>query len=150
MYLLYRERYNGIISSIIDAQYLELFFLISGKLQNHRGMTQYFFSLKTSSFYIYRFTYILHMLLNHVEVYFEYEHARDIVGTWMFSVNIDTLYVIVTLRTIVSTEICKYGQLFFELKRFKVFIGGYHESLLSDKRGNPCAYEVATRTINNQ
>ena len=120
-YLLYREIYNGIISSIIDAQYLELFFLISGKLQNHRGMTQYFFSLKTSSFYIYRFTYIPYMLLNHVEVYFEYEHARDIVGTWMFSLNIDTLYVIVTLRTIVSTGICKYGQLFFELKRFISF-----------------------------
>jgi len=48
-----RERYKGIISSIIDAQYLELFFLLSGKLQNHRGMTQYFFSLKTSSFYMY-------------------------------------------------------------------------------------------------
>ena len=100
---------------------MELFFLISGKLQNHRGMTQYFFSLKTSSFYIYRFTYIPHMFLNHVEVYFEYEHARDIVGTWVFSLNIDTLYVIVTLRTIVSTGICKYGQLFFELKRFISF-----------------------------
>ena len=121
----------------VDAQYLELFFLISGKLQNHRGITQYFFSLKTSSFYIYRFTYIPHMLLNHVEVYFEYEHVRDIVGTWMFSLNIDTLYVIVTLRTIVSTGICKYGQLFFELKRFEGFIGGYHESLLSDRAGKP-------------
>ena len=74
------------------------------------------------------------MFLSHVEVYFEYKHACDIVGLCMFSFNLDTLCVIVTLRTIVSTEICKYGQLFFELKRFKVFIGGYHESLLSDKR----------------
>ena len=121
LYLLYRERYNGIISSIIDAQYLELLFLLSGKLQKSSRYDTIFLSLKTSSFYIYRFTYIPCMLLNHVEVYFEYEHARDIVGTWMFSLNIDTLYVIVTLRTIVSTGICKYGQLFFELKRFISF-----------------------------
>ena len=90
------------------------------------------------------------MFLSHAEVYFEFEHARDIVGIWMFSLNLDTLCMIVTLRTIVSTGICKYGQLVFELKRFKVFIGGYHESLLSDKRGNPCAYEVENRTTNNQ
>ena len=28
--------------------------------------------------------------------YFEYEHARDIVGIWMFSFNLDTVCVIVT------------------------------------------------------
>ena len=43
----------------------------------------------------------------------------------------------VTLRTIVSTEICKYGQLVFELKRFEVFIGEYHVSLFSDRAGKP-------------
>ena len=64
-------------------------------------MTVYFLALKTSSFYknIYRFTFIPNMFLSHAEVYFEYEHARDIVGIWMFSLNLDTLCVIVTLRT---------------------------------------------------
>ena len=62
------------------------------------------------------------MFLSHAEVYFEYGHARDIVGIWMFSFYLDTLYVIVTLRTIVSTEICKYGQLFFELKCLKFLL----------------------------
>ena len=44
---------------------------------------------------------------------------------------------IVTLRTIVSTKICKYGQLAFELKRFEVFIRGYVVSLFSDRAGKP-------------
>ena len=97
-----------------------------------------FFSLKNLVLLqIYRFTYIPHMFLSHAEVYFEFEHARDIVGIWMLSLNLDTLCVIVTLRTIVSTEICNYGQLFFLLKRFEVFIGGNHESLLSDRLGKP-------------
>ena len=45
-----------------------------------------FFSLKNLELLqIYRSTYIPYMFLNHVEVYFEYEYACDIVGIWMFS-----------------------------------------------------------------
>ena len=74
-------------------------------------MTIYFLALKTLCFYKYIGSHI--SFLSHAEVYFEFEHARDIVGIWMLSLNLDTLCVIVTLKTIVSTEICKYGQLFF-------------------------------------
>ena len=90
------------------------------------------------------------MFLNHVEVYFEYEHARDIMGIWTFSLKLDTRCMIVTLRTIVSTEICKYGQLFFELKRLKFLLVDIMRAFYPIERGNPCAYEVATRTIKNQ
>ena len=65
----------------------------------------------------------------------------------MFSFNLDTLCVIVTLRTIVSTEICKYGQLFFKLKRLKFLLVDIMRAFFPIERGNPCAYEVATRTI---
>ena len=57
---------------------------------------------------------------------------------------------IVTLRTIVSKEICKYGKLFFELKRSKFLLVNIMNAFYPIERGNSCAYEVATRTIKNQ
>ena len=80
------------------------------------------------------------MLLSHAEVYFEYGHACDIVGIWMFSFYLDTLYVIVTLRTFVSTEICKYGQLFFKLKRLKFLLVDIMRAFFLIE---PCVYLVA-------
>ena len=82
------------------------------------------------------------MFLSRAEVYFEYGHARDSCGNMMtlFSLNLDILCVIVTLRTIV----CKDGQLFFELKRLQFLLVDIMRAFypIDLERGNPWAHEL--------